>query len=196
MAFASQEDVFSVIEQVLPPVFEKYGVYDQHLQNHPALSPAGCPLLPFCPPGIWRCRPRVRNHDPEIMVKAFQIVGLGEEDVKAKFPAMYNAFCYGAPPHAGIAHIIICLQTAPHENIKLSYNKSRKVSSNRFVYFQGCFSSFGILISICTSLSCLASTSAGAPIMISCACLFSEDSGSTQKDAWHESGRTFQTGML
>ena len=45
----------------------------------------------------------VRNHDPEIMVKAFQMVGLGEEDVKAKFPAMYNAFCYGAPPHAGAA---------------------------------------------------------------------------------------------
>ncbi|MDY4937831.1 MAG: aspartate--tRNA ligase [Oscillospiraceae bacterium] len=45
----------------------------------------------------------VRNHDPEIMVKAFQLVGLGEDDVKAKFPAMYNAFCYGAPPHAGIA---------------------------------------------------------------------------------------------
>ena len=41
----------------------------------------------------------VRNHDPEIMVKAFQMVGLGEEDVKAKFPAMYNAFTYGAPPH-------------------------------------------------------------------------------------------------
>ena len=45
----------------------------------------------------------VRNHDPEIMVKAFEIVGLDEEAVKAKFPAMYNAFCYGAPPHAGIA---------------------------------------------------------------------------------------------
>jgi len=45
----------------------------------------------------------VRNHDPEIMVKAFEMVRLGEEDVKAKFPAMYNAFCYGAPPHAGIA---------------------------------------------------------------------------------------------
>lgn len=45
----------------------------------------------------------VRNHDPEIMVKAFRMVGLDEEDVKAKFPAMYNAFCYGAPPHAGIA---------------------------------------------------------------------------------------------
>ena len=45
----------------------------------------------------------VRNHDPEIMVKAFELVRLGEEDVKEKFPAMYNAFCYGAPPHAGIA---------------------------------------------------------------------------------------------
>ncbi|MBR7082279.1 MAG: aspartate--tRNA ligase [Oscillospiraceae bacterium] len=45
----------------------------------------------------------VRNHDPEIMLKAFRLVRLGEEDVKAKFPAMYNAFCYGAPPHAGIA---------------------------------------------------------------------------------------------
>lgn len=45
----------------------------------------------------------VRNHDPEIMIKAFEMVGLGEEDVKSRFPAMYNAFCYGAPPHAGIA---------------------------------------------------------------------------------------------
>ena len=45
----------------------------------------------------------VRNHDPEIMIKAFEMVRLGEEDVKKKFPAMYNAFCYGAPPHAGIA---------------------------------------------------------------------------------------------
>ena len=39
----------------------------------------------------------VRNHDPEIMVKAFELVGLGEEDVKQKFPAMYNAFCYSSP---------------------------------------------------------------------------------------------------
>ena len=45
----------------------------------------------------------VRNHDPEIMIKAFELVGLGEDDVRAKFPAMYNAFTYGAPPHAGIA---------------------------------------------------------------------------------------------
>ena len=44
-----------------------------------------------------------RNYDPEIMVKAFELVGLSEEDVRGKFPAMYNAFCYGAPPHAGAA---------------------------------------------------------------------------------------------
>ena len=53
--------------------------------------------------GIELSSGAVRNHDPEIMIKAFELVGLGEEDVKAKFPAMYNAFCYGAPPHAGIA---------------------------------------------------------------------------------------------
>ncbi|MBE5909301.1 MAG: aspartate--tRNA ligase [Lachnospiraceae bacterium] len=45
----------------------------------------------------------IRNHDPEIMIEAFKLVGLGEADVKAKFPAMYNAFTYGAPPHGGIA---------------------------------------------------------------------------------------------
>ncbi len=45
----------------------------------------------------------VRNHDPEIMIEAFKLVRLEEEDVRKKFPAMYNAFCYGAPPHAGIA---------------------------------------------------------------------------------------------
>ncbi|MBQ1704722.1 MAG: aspartate--tRNA ligase [Clostridia bacterium] len=53
--------------------------------------------------GIELSSGAVRNHDPDIMIKAFEMVGLGEEDVKAKFPAMYNAFCYGAPPHAGIA---------------------------------------------------------------------------------------------
>ncbi|MBQ7939985.1 MAG: aspartate--tRNA ligase, partial [Clostridia bacterium] len=53
--------------------------------------------------GIELSSGAVRNHDPEIMIKAFQLVRLGEDDVKAKFPAMYNAFTYGAPPHAGIA---------------------------------------------------------------------------------------------
>ena len=45
----------------------------------------------------------VRNHDPEIMIKAFSLVGLGKEDVIKKFPALYHAFEYGAPPHAGVA---------------------------------------------------------------------------------------------
>ena len=53
--------------------------------------------------GIELSSGAVRNHDPEIMVKAFEMVRLGEEDVKKKFPAMYHAFSYGAPPHAGIA---------------------------------------------------------------------------------------------
>ena len=45
----------------------------------------------------------VRNHNPEIMRKAFAIAGYGEEDLKAKFGALYTAFSYGAPPHAGMA---------------------------------------------------------------------------------------------
>ena len=45
----------------------------------------------------------VRNHNPEIMVKAFEIAGYTEEDVKKRFGALYKAFQYGAPPHAGAA---------------------------------------------------------------------------------------------
>ncbi len=45
----------------------------------------------------------VRNHNPEIMVKAFEIAGYSEEDVKNRFGALYNAFQYGTPPHAGAA---------------------------------------------------------------------------------------------
>lgn len=72
----------------------------------------------------------VRNHDPEIMIKAFEMVGLGEEDVKAKFPAMYNAFCYGAPPHAGIAPgvdrmiMLICGEESIREIIPFPMNKN------------------------------------------------------------------------
>ena len=45
----------------------------------------------------------VRNHDMEIMVKAFEIAGYTEDDLKEKFGALYNAFQFGAPPHAGMA---------------------------------------------------------------------------------------------
>ena len=72
----------------------------------------------------------VRNHDPEIMVKAFQMVGLGEADVKAKFPAMYNAFTYGAPPHAGAAPgidrivMLLCGEESIREVITFPMNKN------------------------------------------------------------------------
>ncbi|MBO4853648.1 MAG: aspartate--tRNA ligase [Oscillospiraceae bacterium] len=72
----------------------------------------------------------VRNHDPEIMVKAFELVRLGEEDVKKKFPAMYNAFCYGAPPHAGIAPgvdrmvMLLAGETSIREIIPFPMNKN------------------------------------------------------------------------
>ena len=72
----------------------------------------------------------VRNHDPEIMIKAFELVGLGEDDVKAKFPAMNNEFCYGAPPHAGIAPgvdrmiMLICGEESIREIIPFPMNKN------------------------------------------------------------------------
>ncbi|MCM1107362.1 MAG: aspartate--tRNA ligase [Blautia sp.] len=72
----------------------------------------------------------VRNHDPDLMIQAFQLVGLGEETVRAKFPAMYNAFCYGAPPHAGIAPgvdrmiMLICGEESIREIIPFPMNKN------------------------------------------------------------------------
>ena len=45
----------------------------------------------------------VRNHDPELMVKAFEIAGYSEKEVETRFGALYNAFQYGTPPHAGAA---------------------------------------------------------------------------------------------
>ena len=53
--------------------------------------------------GIELSSGAVRNHNPDIMKKAFEIAGYGEEDVKAKFGALYTAFIFGAPPHAGMA---------------------------------------------------------------------------------------------
>ena len=80
--------------------------------------------------GIELSSGAVRNHDPEIMIEAFRLVGLGEDDVKAKFPAMYNAFCYGAPPHAGIAPgvdrmiMLICGEESIREIIPFPMNKN------------------------------------------------------------------------
>ena len=54
--------------------------------------------------GVELASGAVRNHDIEVMIKAFSMAGYTEEEVKTKFGALYTAFQYGAPPHAGIAH--------------------------------------------------------------------------------------------
>ena len=67
--------------------------------------------------GIELSSGAVRNHDPEIMVKAFEIAGYNKEVIEKKFPALFNAFHYGAPPHAGIApgvdRMIMLMQDEP-----------------------------------------------------------------------------------
>lgn len=72
----------------------------------------------------------VRNHDPEIMVKAFEIAGYTEEDVKERFGALYNAFQYGTPPHAGAAPGIdrMVMLIADSQNIRevIAFPKNKK----------------------------------------------------------------------
>jgi aspartyl-tRNA synthetase len=62
----------------------------------------------------------VRNHRPDVMVKAFEIAGYDEETVESKFGALYNAFSYGAPPHAGMAPGVdrIVMLLSEDENIR------------------------------------------------------------------------------
>ena len=72
----------------------------------------------------------VRNHDQEIMIKAFEIAGYAEEDIKTKFGAIYKAFSYGAPPHAGAAPGIdrIVMLLAKENNIRevIAFPKNKK----------------------------------------------------------------------
>ena len=72
----------------------------------------------------------VRNHNPEIMVKAFEIAGYSEEDVKTRFGALYNAFQYGTPPHAGAAPGIdrMVMLIANSQNIRevIAFPKNKK----------------------------------------------------------------------
>ena len=80
--------------------------------------------------GIELSSGAVRNHEPEIMVKAFEIAGYPPEVVESKFPALYNAFKFGAPPHAGIApgvdRIVMMLANEPNirEVIAFPMNKN------------------------------------------------------------------------
>ena len=68
--------------------------------------------------GIELSSGAVRNHDPEIMIKAFEIAGYSKEVIENKFPALFNAFHYGAPPHAGVApgvdRMIMLMQDEPN----------------------------------------------------------------------------------
>ncbi len=72
----------------------------------------------------------VRNHNPEIMVKAFEIAGYEEEDIKNKFGALYTAFQYGAPPHAGAAPGLdrLVMLVADSSNIRevIAFPKNKK----------------------------------------------------------------------
>ena len=74
----------------------------------------------------------VRNHDPEIMLKAFSLVGMDESVVEGKFPALYYAFQFGAPPHAGVAPgvdrmvMLICDTVNIREVIAFPMNKNAR----------------------------------------------------------------------
>ena len=72
----------------------------------------------------------VRNHDPELMVKAFEIAGYSEEEVKARFGALYNAFKYGTPPHAGgapgVDRMIMLLKNEDNLREIIAFPKNKK----------------------------------------------------------------------
>ena len=72
----------------------------------------------------------VRNHNPEVMVKAFEIAGYTEEEVKNRFGALYNAFQYGTPPHAGAAPGVdrMVMLIANSQNIReiIAFPKNKK----------------------------------------------------------------------
>ena len=72
----------------------------------------------------------VRNHDPELMVKAFEIAGYSEKEVETRFGALYNAFQYGTPPHAGAAPGLdrMVMLIADSDNIRevIAFPKNKK----------------------------------------------------------------------
>ena len=80
--------------------------------------------------GLEMASGAVRNHDPKIMIKAFEIAGYTEEDVKNRFGALYNAFQYGTPPHAGAAPGIdrMVMLIADSQNIRevIAFPKNKK----------------------------------------------------------------------
>mgnify|MGYP000954958337 CR=1 FL=1 len=80
--------------------------------------------------GIELSSGAIRNHRPEVMLKAFEIAGYTEEVVKNKFPALWNAFHYGAPPHGGIApgfdRIVMLLADEPNIREVIAFPLNQK----------------------------------------------------------------------
>ena len=80
--------------------------------------------------GLEMASGAVRNHDPKTMIKAFEIAGYTEEDVKNRFGALYNAFQYGTPPHAGAAPGIdrMVMLIADSQNIRevIAFPKNKR----------------------------------------------------------------------
>ena len=72
----------------------------------------------------------VRNHNPEIMVKAFEIAGYKEDDVKNRFGALYNAFQYGTPPHAGAApgvdRMVMLIEDSQNIREVIAFHKNKR----------------------------------------------------------------------
>jgi len=72
----------------------------------------------------------VRNHNPEIMVKAFEIAGYEEEEIKNRFGALYNAFQYGTPPHAGAApgvdRMVMLIEDSQNIREVIAFPKNKK----------------------------------------------------------------------
>ena len=72
----------------------------------------------------------VRNHDQEIMIKAFEIAGYQKEDVENRFGALFNAFMYGAPPHAGAApgidRMVMLLEQEDNIRNVIAFPKNKK----------------------------------------------------------------------
>ena len=89
------------------------------LDNQDPLSIKGYQYDLVCN-GIELSSGAIRNHDPELMIKAFDIAGYGEEVVEKEFGGMLNAFRYGAPPHGGIAPGVdrIVMLLAGEENLR------------------------------------------------------------------------------
>ncbi len=80
--------------------------------------------------GLEMASGAVRNHDPEIMIKAFEIAGYTKEDVETRFGALFNAFQYGTPPHAGAApgidRMIMLLEDSQNIREVIAFPKNKK----------------------------------------------------------------------